>query len=127
MSQVLLNGLRLNDVGGFFDFIKLPTDDVERVEVVRGPVNFDNLVQVFSSFELRNCVAENRAEWTKLGRQTAHLGLAKWSDNDYCLVYQEFSMATKKEILHAHCFCPFCLQHINVAGAGRGVCLDLED
>ncbi len=54
MTQVLLNGFRLNDVGGFFDFSKLTTDNVERVEVVRGPVNFDNLVQVFNSFRLKN-------------------------------------------------------------------------
>ena len=39
MTQVLLNGFRLNDVGGFFDFSKLTTDNVERVEVVRGPMS----------------------------------------------------------------------------------------
>ncbi|MGQ9920228.1 MAG: TonB-dependent receptor plug domain-containing protein [Desulfobacca sp.] len=39
MTQVLLNGFRLNDVGGGFDFSKLTTDNVERVEVVRGPMS----------------------------------------------------------------------------------------
>ncbi len=39
MAQVLLNGFRLNDVGGGFDFSKLTTDNVERVEVVKGPMS----------------------------------------------------------------------------------------
>ena len=39
MTQVLLNGFRLNDVGGFFDFSKLTTDNVDRIEVVRGPMS----------------------------------------------------------------------------------------
>ncbi len=39
MTQVLLNGFRLNDVGGGFDFSKLTTDNVERVEVVKGPMS----------------------------------------------------------------------------------------
>lgn len=39
MTQVLLNGFRLNDVGGVFDFSKLTTDNVERVEVVKGPMS----------------------------------------------------------------------------------------
>lgn len=39
MTQVLLNGFRLNDVGGGFDFSKLTTDNVARVEVVKGPMS----------------------------------------------------------------------------------------
>jgi len=39
MTQVLLNGFRLNNVGGFFDFSKLTTDNVDRIEVVRGPMS----------------------------------------------------------------------------------------
>ncbi len=39
MTQVLLNGFRLNDVGGGFDFSKLTTDNVDRVEVVKGPMS----------------------------------------------------------------------------------------
>ncbi len=39
MAQVLLNGFRLNEVGGIFDFSKLTTDNVARVEVVKGPMS----------------------------------------------------------------------------------------
>jgi len=39
MTQVLLNGFRLNDVGGGFDFSKLTTDNVDRIEVVKGPMS----------------------------------------------------------------------------------------
>jgi hypothetical protein len=38
----------------FIYFSKLTTNNVERGEVVRGPVEFDNLVQVFNSFKLKN-------------------------------------------------------------------------
>jgi vitamin B12 transporter len=38
-SQVLLNGIRLNKAGGFFNFNALTVDNVERLEVVRGPMS----------------------------------------------------------------------------------------
>jgi len=38
-TQVLLNGIRLNDAGGDFDFSSLTTDNVDRVEVIRGPMS----------------------------------------------------------------------------------------
>jgi outer membrane cobalamin receptor len=36
-TMVLLDGVRLNDFGGAFDFAHLPVEHAERVEVVRGP------------------------------------------------------------------------------------------
>lgn len=36
-SLVLLNGVRLNAFGGGFDFSQLPSSNIERIEVVRGP------------------------------------------------------------------------------------------
>lgn len=39
MTLVLLNGFRLNETGGLFDFSKLTLDNVERLEVVRGPMS----------------------------------------------------------------------------------------
>lgn len=39
MSQVLLNGMRLNKAGGTFDWATLTLDNVERLEVVRGPMS----------------------------------------------------------------------------------------
>lgn len=39
MNLIMLNGLRLNDTGGFFDLNKLTVDNVNRIEVVRGPMS----------------------------------------------------------------------------------------
>lgn len=39
MNLVLLNGFRLNDTGGAFDFNKLTVDNINRIEVVRGPMS----------------------------------------------------------------------------------------
>lgn len=38
-TQVLFNGIRLNVVGGSFDFNSLTTDNLSRIEVVRGPMS----------------------------------------------------------------------------------------
>lgn len=38
-TQVLLNGMRLNDAGGDFDFNTLTVDNLERIEVIRGPMS----------------------------------------------------------------------------------------
>lgn len=37
--KVLIDGVAVNDPGGAFDFANLSTDQVERIEVVRGPVS----------------------------------------------------------------------------------------
>ena len=37
--QVMLDGVVLNDPGGAFDFGQLTTDNIERIEIVRGPVS----------------------------------------------------------------------------------------
>ncbi|MYH47964.1 MAG: TonB-dependent receptor, partial [Gammaproteobacteria bacterium] len=37
--QVLIDGVRVNEPGGAFDFASLTTDNVERIEVVRGPAS----------------------------------------------------------------------------------------
>jgi vitamin B12 transporter len=37
--KVLIDGVPANDPGGFFDFASLTTDNVERIEVVRGPAS----------------------------------------------------------------------------------------
>ncbi len=38
-TQVLFNGIQLNDAGGNFDFNALTTDNLSRIEVVRGPMS----------------------------------------------------------------------------------------
>ena len=37
--KVLIDGVPANDPGGFFDFASLTTDNVERIEIVRGPAS----------------------------------------------------------------------------------------
>ena len=36
-NLVLIDGVKVNDAGGFFDFSDLSTDNIERIEIVRGP------------------------------------------------------------------------------------------
>ena len=36
-TKVLIDGVAVNSPGGFFDFSHLTTDNIERIEVVRGP------------------------------------------------------------------------------------------
>ena len=38
-AQVLVDGVPVNDPGGFLDIANLTTDDVDRIEVVRGPAS----------------------------------------------------------------------------------------
>lgn len=38
-TQVLFNGIRLNNAGGAFDFNAMTTDNLSRIEVVRGPMS----------------------------------------------------------------------------------------
>jgi len=54
--KVLVDGVAVNDPGGAFDFAHLTTDDVERIEIVRGPASVlygsdavAGVVQVFTS------------------------------------------------------------------------------
>ncbi len=37
MNLVMVDGVRVNDFGGGYDFANLPVENVERIEVVRGP------------------------------------------------------------------------------------------
>ncbi len=36
-NMVLIDGVKVNDAGGFFDFGDLSTDNIERIEIIRGP------------------------------------------------------------------------------------------
>jgi vitamin B12 transporter len=38
-AKVLIDGVPVNAVGGYFDFAHLTTDNVERIEIVRGPAS----------------------------------------------------------------------------------------
>ncbi|MBR9991084.1 MAG: TonB-dependent receptor, partial [Gemmatimonadetes bacterium] len=53
--QVLVDGIQINDPGGSFDWAHLRTEDIERVEIVRGPASVlygsdavSGVVQIFT-------------------------------------------------------------------------------
>ena len=39
MNLIMLDGFRLNETGGFHDFNRLTVDNIQRIEVVRGPMS----------------------------------------------------------------------------------------
>jgi vitamin B12 transporter len=54
-TKVLIDGVAVNAAGGFFDFSHLTTDNIERIEVVRGPASVlhgadavSGIVQIFT-------------------------------------------------------------------------------
>lgn len=54
-TKVLIDGVTVNDPGGFFDFSHLTTDDIDRIEIVRGPASVlygadavTGIVQIFT-------------------------------------------------------------------------------
>jgi vitamin B12 transporter len=54
-TKVLIDGVAVNQAGGFFDFSHLTTDNIERIEIVRGPASVvygadavSGIVQIFT-------------------------------------------------------------------------------
>ena len=54
-TKVLIDGVAVNSAGGFFDFSHLTTDDIDRIEIVRGPASVlygadavSGVVQIFT-------------------------------------------------------------------------------
>ena len=54
-TKVLIDGIPVNSSGGFFDFSHLTTDNIERIEIVRGPASVlygadavSGIVQIFT-------------------------------------------------------------------------------
>jgi vitamin B12 transporter len=54
-TKVLIDGVTVNDPGGFFDFSHLTTDNIDRIEIVRGPASVlygadagTGIVQIFT-------------------------------------------------------------------------------
>jgi vitamin B12 transporter len=63
-TKVLIDGVPVNASGGFFDFSHLTTDNIERIEIVRGPASVlygadavSGIVQIFT----RKAAGESRA------------------------------------------------------------------
>src|SRR5436190_24043 len=54
-TKVLIDGVAVNAAGGFFDFSHLTTDNIDRIEIVRGPASvlygadaISGIVQIFT-------------------------------------------------------------------------------
>jgi vitamin B12 transporter len=75
--QVLVDGVQVNDPGGSYDWAHLTTDDVDRIEVVRGPVSVlygsdavAGVVQIFT----RNGTARTDASAQIIGGRGERVG-----------------------------------------------------
>ena len=81
--KVLLDGVPLNQPGGAYDFAHLTTDDVERIEIVRGPVSVlygsdavAGVVQIFTRAGAGRPRVEATAEGGTYGANRMGIGLA---------------------------------------------------
>ncbi|MCA9762386.1 MAG: TonB-dependent receptor [Gemmatimonadetes bacterium] len=81
--KVLVDGVTMNDPGGAFDFASLSLEDVERVEIVRGPVSvlygadaMSGVIQVFTRQGRGPLHGDVEASGGSFGRQDVRARLA---------------------------------------------------
>jgi len=90
-NKVLVDGVAVNEAGGLFDFAALTPENLDRVEVVRGPrsalFGSDAMTSVIQLMTRRGSTAVPEFEFSAEGgsfnhhRETAQLsGLARWFD-----------------------------------------------
>lgn len=90
-NKVLIDGVPLNEAGGLFDFGALTTENIDRIEVMRGPrsalFGSDAMASVIQLFTRRGSTSTPEFEFSGEGgsfdyhRETALLsGLAGWFD-----------------------------------------------
>ncbi len=76
--HVLVDGVRVNEPGGSYDFASLTTDNVERIEIVRGPASAlygsDAVSGVIQIFTRRGAGAPRGS----LSFQTGSFGTTRW-------------------------------------------------
>ena len=98
-NKVLIDGVAVNAAGGLFDFASLTTENVEHVEVVRGPQSAlfgsDAMTGVIQLITKRGTTEQPELEFSGEGgsfdfhRETARLsGLANWFDYSASYGYQ---------------------------------------
>src|SRR6185436_6777593 len=98
-NKVLIDGVPVNSAGGLFDFAPLTPENLERVEVVRGPrsalFGSDAMTSVIQLMTRRGSTAIPEFELSGEGgsfdhhRETAQLsGLARWFDYSGSFGYQ---------------------------------------
>ena len=98
-NKVLIDGVPVNAAGGLFDFASLTTENLDRVEVVRGPhsalFGSDAMTSVIQLITRRGTTSQPEIELSGEGgsfdfhRETARLsGLADWFDYSASFGYQ---------------------------------------
>jgi len=98
-NKVLIDGVPVNAAGGSFDFESLTTENIEHVEVVRGPQSSlfgsDAMTSVIQLITRRGTTQQPEFEFSGEGgsfdfhRETARLsGLADWFDYSASFGYQ---------------------------------------
>ncbi|HTG14586.1 MAG TPA: TonB-dependent receptor, partial [Blastocatellia bacterium] len=98
-NKVLIDGVPVNAAGGLFDFASLTTENIERVEVVRGPQSAlfgsDAMTSVIQLITRRGTTTQPEFEFSGEGgsfdfqRETARAsGLAGWFDYSASFGYQ---------------------------------------
>ncbi|MFY9607984.1 MAG: TonB-dependent receptor [Blastocatellia bacterium] len=98
-NKVLIDGVPVNAAGGLFDFASLATENLDRVEVVRGPhsalFGSDAMTSVIQLITKRGTTSQPEFELSGEGgsfdfhRETARLsGLADWFDYSASFGYQ---------------------------------------
>jgi vitamin B12 transporter len=98
-NKVLIDGVPVNAAGGLFDFASLTTENIEHVEVVRGPQSAlfgsDAMTSVIQLITKRGTTTQPELEFSGEGgsfdfqRETARVsGLAGWFDYSASFGYQ---------------------------------------
>jgi outer membrane cobalamin receptor len=98
-NKVLIDGVPVNAAGGLFDFASLTTENIERIEVVRGPQSAlfgsDAMTSVIQLITKRGITSQPEFEFSGEGgsfdfhRETARLsGLVNWLDYSASFGYQ---------------------------------------
>jgi outer membrane cobalamin receptor len=98
-NKVLIDGVPVNAAGGLFDFASLTTENIERIEVVRGPQSAlfgsDAMTSVIQLITKRGVTSQPEFEFSGEGgsfdfhRETARLsGLVDWFDYSASFGYQ---------------------------------------
>jgi vitamin B12 transporter len=86
-TKVLIDGVAVNQSGGFFDFGHLTTDNIDRIEIVRGPASVlygadavTGVVQIFTRRGKGPLAIDASARGGTYGTRDAELGASGASD-----------------------------------------------
>lgn len=97
-TKILVDGIPVNQPGGIYDFSHLPTDNISRIEVVRGPQSalfgsdaIAGVVQVFTRPGTRSPEADYSIEGGNFGTFQQRAGVrGSWRKFDYSNTFSRF-------------------------------------